>query len=55
MEYTIKYKNNLGEFISEECVDKNQRYIKEYYSNENDLIKTELIRNEKVRVVRYEF
>ncbi|GIO86789.1 hypothetical protein J25TS5_37210 [Paenibacillus faecis] len=52
-EYIIKYKNNLGEFINEECVDKNQRYIKEYYSKENALIKTELIRNEEVKVVRY--
>lgn len=53
-EYIIKYKNDLGEFIDEECIDSKEEYIKEYYSNKNELIKTELIRNEKVRVVTYE-
>ncbi len=54
MEYIIRYKDDLGEFINEECIDKNEEYSKEYYSKENELIKTELIENEHIIVVTYE-
>ncbi|AZK48591.1 hypothetical protein [Paenibacillus lentus] len=54
MGYIIKYRNDIGEFINEESVDTHEEYSKEYYTNNNELIKTELIINGKVKVVTYE-
>lgn len=54
MVHIIRFKNDLGEFINEECITKDGEYIKEYYSEKDDLIKTELIKKGAVLVVRYE-
>lgn len=54
MEYIIKYINDDGKFVNEESIDKNGLYNKEYYTKENKLIKTEVIKNEHIIVVRYQ-
>lgn len=54
MVHIIRFKNNLGEFINEECITNDEEYSKEYYSEKGELIKTELIEKGAVLVVRYE-